>query len=421
VKLPALIVAAGLALLVGGPSVSGGKTPPPPTTLLAFEWGSGLEQVDPITLRRRGQPLVTVNPSAYAYSPDGGRIVLHGEGHTELVDVHSLRKLGRLPRLDGWVERMLWADPDRIVALSRGAFATAVVLDPATLKVVSKQQFPGSVSAVAGSALMLAVLAGPQESRIGPSQLHVVGATGRARSVALSRIRSGWSVTTGTTEGRRVTPAVAIDPAGRRAVVIQPTGPAAEVDLVTMEVTYHDLQRVRSLAARLHDWLEPQAQAKQVFGPELSAHWVGENAVAVASWEHAGIGKRGREHRALVRAHGVFLVDTRKWTRRWLSETASGVEAVGDTALVYAGAFAAGRPFGADKGRPPRGLDAYGPDGRRRFRLFGSRVVGHAQGAGAYAYVRVSQKVYDVVDVRTGRVLRRARTANDLWLLPQND
>jgi hypothetical protein len=139
----------------------------------------------------------------------------------------------------------------------------------------------------------------------------------------------------------------------------------------------------------------------------------------VASWEHAGIHSKGGEARALVRAHGVFLIDTRKWTRRSLSKTASGIEAVGDTALVYAGPFAAGRPFGADEGRPPEGLDAYGPDGRRRFRLFETRVVGGVEGFGAYAYVRVSQRVFDVVDVRSGRVLGRARTPADLILLAE--
>jgi hypothetical protein len=55
VKLSALIVAVGVALLVGGPGASIGKTPPPPTELLAFEWGGdGLVHVDPLTLRRRG-------------------------------------------------------------------------------------------------------------------------------------------------------------------------------------------------------------------------------------------------------------------------------------------------------------------------------------------------------------------------------
>jgi hypothetical protein len=414
VKLSSLTLAACLALLVGGPGASIGQTPPPPTEIVAFEWGAGLVKVDPLTLRRRGGPLVTANPETYAYSPDGGRLVLYGEGHTELVELRKLRKVGRFPAVGGWVEALLWSDPGRIVALVRSAATTVAVLDPATLKVVSRRKLADPVSAVARGAGTLAVLTGPP-TRIGPSRLHVVDATGRIRSVPLTRVRSGWS---GGADGRRVSPGVAIDPEGTRAVVVQPAGAVAAVDLATLRVTYHELRPARSLAARLHDWLEPEAQAKQVFGPELQAHWTGEHAVAVASWEHAGIGRRGREHRALVRAHGVFLVDTRSWTRRSLSETASGVEAVGDTALVYAGPFAPGRPFGADEGQPPRGLDAFGPDGRRRFRLFGSRAVGHAQGAGAYAYLRVSPKAYDVVDVRTGRVLGRARTASGVALLP---
>lgn len=416
-KLSALTLAACIALLVGGPSASIGITPPPPTELLAFEWGAGLVRVDPLTLRRKGKPLVTVRPAAHAFDPDGGRVALQGDnGLLELVDVRGWRKLGRFPSLAsaGWVETLIWAEPDRIVALARNLPAYALVLDPNSRRVLSKTKLPGAAVAVARARGTLAVLSGPQEG-IGASRLHVVDALGRALTVELPRVRSGW-----TTDGRRLTPGLALDPAERRAVVIQPVGPAAEIDLATLRVSYHEHRRARSLAARFHDWLEPQAHAKEVTGPELWAHWVGDHAIAVASWEHTGIDERGREYRALVRAHGVFLVDTRKWTRRTLSEAASSIEAVGDTALVYAGPFAAGRPFGADRGRPPRGLDAYGTDGRRRFRLFGSRVVGGIEGAGAYAYVRVSQRVRDVVDVRTGRVLARARTTNDLTLLPRD-
>jgi hypothetical protein len=416
VKRSALILAAGVALLVGSPSASVGKAPPPPAELLAFEWGAGLVRVDPLTLRRRGQAIVTADPTAYAFSPDGGRLVLHGEGHTELVDLRTMRTVGRFPSLGGWIETLLWARPDRIVAVSPGA-STIFTLDPETLRIASRQELPGSVAAVARGGGVLAVLSGPRE-QIGPSRLHVVDGGGRVRTAALPRVRSGWGMSDG--EGRRLTPAVAVDPDGTRVVVVQSPVLAAEVDLAKLKVTYHELRPARSLAARLHDWLEPRAQAKQVFGSELWGRWVGEEAVAVASWEHAGIGTRGREHRALVRAHGVFLVDTRTWTQRTLSESASGIEAVGDTALVFAGPFAPGRPFGADRGRPPRGLDAYGADGKRRFRLFGSRAVGYAQGAGAYAYVRISERAWDVVDVRTGRVLGRARTRQSLSLLPRD-
>ena len=421
-KRSALILAAGLALLVGSPAASVGKTPPPPTTLLAFEsGGEGLVQVDPLTLRRKGAPLVTVDPLLHAFSPDGGRVVLAGMfTPLELVDVGAMRKLGRFPSLGqtSWVDGLVWADPGRIVVFARAASSRVVTLDPGTRRVVSEVPLAGVVTATARGRNAIAVLVGPREG-IGPSRLHVVDALGRVRTVSLQRVRSGWEVTRDG-KGRRVSPGVALDPTGRRAVVIQPAGPAAEVDLATLDVAYHDLQRARSLAARLHDWLEPHAQAKQVFGPEVWAHWVGGDAVAFASWEHAGIGTRGNENRALVRAHGVFLVDTRKWTRRTLSETASGIEAVGDTALVFAGPFAPGRPFGADRGRPPRGLDAYATDGKRRFRLFGSRAVGGMQGAGAYAYVRVSERAWDVVDVRSGRVLGRARTAHSLSLLPRD-
>ena len=422
-KISVLALAAGLVLAAGGaaPAAAPRSLPAPPTRLLAYDWqAQALMRVDPLTLRRHGALVRTGNPVWHAFSPDGGRLVLAPDfGRLELVDVRRGRFLGRFPSLgrSTWVDGLLWADPGRVVALVRGASPRAVAVDVAVRRVVSDVPIAGAVAATAQGRTALAVLTGPRAG-IGPSRLHVVDARGRVRTAGLARVRSGAEALRGTASGaRQLSPGVALDPAGRRAVVIQPAGPATEVDLTTMRVAYHELRTARSLAARLHDWLEPQAHAKPVVGPELWAHWIGEDAVAVASWEHAGIGRRGGEHRAIVRAHGVFLVDVREWTRRTLSETASGLEAAGDTALVYAGAFAAGRPFGADEGRPPRGLDAHDPGGRRRFRLFGRRVVGGVQAVGAYAYVRVGERSFDVVDVRAGRVLARARTPHDLTLL----
>jgi hypothetical protein len=362
-----------------------------------------------------------VSPLWTARSPDGRRLALASDDNAtlELVDLEGWKRLGVLARLNrsNWIDGLVWADADRVVVLLRSNSARIVVVDAAARRVLSDTPLAGPVSATGRSRTALAVLTGPQEG-IGPSRLYVADARGRIRSVALAGVRSGWTVERNG-NGKRLAPGVALDPAGRRAVVVQPSGPATEVDLATMKVRYHELEEARSLAARLHDWLEPKAHAKSVFGPELWTQWVGDHGILVASWEHTGIHSRGGENRALVRAHGVFLVDTRTWTRRSLSKTASGIEAVGDTALVYAGPFAAGRPFGADRGRPPTGVDAYGPNGRRRFRLFGSRVVGAVQGVGAYAYVRVSQRVFDVVDVRSGRVLGRARTPADLVLVAE--
>jgi hypothetical protein len=424
-RTPALALAVFVAALAGaaGPSAAPTKGPAPPRTLLAFAWETfALTRVDPLTLRAEGRTLSTVSPTSYAFSPDGAHAVLAGDfaAPLELVDVRGMRRIGRFPSFgrSAWVDSLIWGGARRIVAIVRGEVTRAVALDPATRRVASEVRLAGAVVASAHSRSAVAVLVGPQ-SGIGPSRLHLVDALGRVRTVSLSRVRSGWTADRNG-NGTRLQPGLALDPAGRRAVVIQPSGPAAEVDVATLEVAYHRLSRARSLAARLHDWLEPQAHAKSVVGPELWAEWVGESGIAVASWEHDGIRARDGEHRELVRARGVFLVDTLRWTRRTLSETASGVEAVGDTVLVFAGPFAAGQPFGADEGRPPRGLDAYGSDGRRRIRLLGGRAVGAVQPAGAYAYVRVSGRAFDVVDARSGRVLGRAQAERELALLPRD-
>jgi hypothetical protein len=45
--------------------------------------------------------------------------------------------------------------------------------------------------------------------------------------------------------------------------------------------------------------------------------------------------------------------------------------------------------------------------------------VGGVEAFGAYAYVRVSPRVFDIVDVRSGRMLGRARTPAELILLTE--
>jgi hypothetical protein len=59
-----------------------------------------------------------------------------------------------------------------------------------------------------------------------------------------------------------------------------------------------------------------------------------------------------------------------------------------------------------------RGLTAYGRDGPRRLHLLGARPVPFVQVVGRCAYVVESERTTIVIDVRSGRVIRRATTAN---------
>ena len=65
--------------------------------------------------------------------------------------------------------------------------------------------------------------------------------------------------------GTQEIPALVADSAAGRAYVIQPDGPAADVSLDSLDVSYHELGPA-SLATRLSAWLQPVAQAKGMNG-----------------------------------------------------------------------------------------------------------------------------------------------------------
>lgn len=186
-------------------------------------------------------------------------------------------------------------------------------------------------------------------------------------------------------------------------------GRVAEIDLASGAVSYHELSRPASLFGRLRAWLEPTAHAKSVVGPERQAVWVGERSVAVVALEHAGIHAKSGEHRQLARPVAVELIDTRGWTVRTLSRRAGAVAVTRETLLVYGGPFSAGGSFSADEGEPVTGVDGFTAGGGERFRVLGSRHVGHVQTAGRYAYATSAAAAIDVIDTASGRVVRSVR------------
>src|SRR4029450_9041797 len=81
---------------------------------------------------------------------------------------------------------------------------------------------------------------------------------------------------------RLAIPALAVDPAGARALVVPAAAPLAEVALASGRVVYHDVHEAVSLLGGLRNWLEPSAEAKTAEGTERQAVWVGEQLVAVS-------------------------------------------------------------------------------------------------------------------------------------------
>jgi hypothetical protein len=149
-RTPALALVVFLAALAGaaGPAAAPTKGPAPPRALLAYAWETfRLSRVDPLTLRAQGRAVSTVNPTAHAFSPDGGRVVLASDfAPLELVDV---RRLGRFPSFgrSTWIDSLTWGSLGRVVAIMRGQATRAVALDPAGLRVVSEVRLAGAAVA----------------------------------------------------------------------------------------------------------------------------------------------------------------------------------------------------------------------------------------------------------------------------------
>jgi hypothetical protein len=72
--------------------------------------------------------------------------------------------------------------------------------------------------------------------------------------------------------------------------------------------------------------------------------------------------------------------------------------------------------FGGSK---PTGLVGYALDGHKRFHLLENEDVGYVMTAGGYAYVGSGNSTYfQIVDVRSGRLVGTAATAKPTILVP---
>lgn len=416
----ALASVAAVVVAAGGESERAPAAPAEDAEVFAST-GGALTRIDPATLRPLG-PRLTIQFEASAFSPDRGTLAITGPVSTQLrlVDLRRMRLVPRgvdLGRMT-YVDTLHWLDAGTIAVATWGAPPRLLAIDVAGRRIAARRDLPGQVFARVRTQDALVLLVGPAE-RIGASTLVVVDGDG-VRTARLGQIAAGYAnVGSGQSgEHRKVAPGLAVDPDGRRAVVVPPSGRVAEIDLASLSVRYHELTRPVSLLGRVRDWLEPQAFAKSTAGPERYASWVGDSAVAVVAIEQVGIDERSGEHRQLGRARGVELIDTRRWTVRTLSERAGGAAVAGDTVLVYGGAFAAGAPFSADDGPRVTGLRGFGAGGREHFSILRSREVGHVQTAGRYAYATARGPVgVTIVDAATGRVVAEAPTAGPIWIV----
>ena len=346
------------------------------------------------------------NGGAWSFSPDELRVALAGAAPLEIriVDIRRMRldKVLPLPRdlarppEEPAVTSLAWPTERRILALVEwGAWSHALfVIDPFERRIVSREPIEGTLVALARTHEGLALLIAPV-GRIGPAKLLLIDSAGGQRSIALADVPAGVETIDPQRSVQRLAiPALAVDPAGARALVVPAAGPVAEVDLASGRVDYHAVHEPVSLLGRLRNWLEPAAEAKTAEGPERQAVWVGEHLVAVFGQDIHELAKGGEQ----TTPAGVTLIDVRRWTKRILDEHASQFSFSAGTLLAY------GTTWTDATHERGMGLTGYGLDGHERFHLFENEPIYFVETAGPYAYVWRGGQSPVVVDLRSGKV-----------------
>jgi hypothetical protein len=269
-----------------------------------------------------------------------------------------------------------------------------LVVEPSGPRVLRQVSFPGQLLQVerVGDSLVL-LLARPND--VSPATLAVADADGGLRSIVLDRIPAGFRFDEQDGAGIRsgASPGLAIDREGRRAFVVGGGTPVAEVSLDDLRVAYHELVRPVSLLGRLHDWLEPKAEAKGLNGPQRTALWLGHGFLVVTGAdEKAWVDAQGGWHEQFDPA-GLSLIDTADWQTRTIDPHVSlAVPAGGALVTLRDGA-----------------LVAYELDGSVRWRLVEPTAppLGIFWTNGPYLYVPREDDRVAVVDAGSGAIVGR--------------
>lgn len=340
-------------------------------------------------------------------SPDGDFLAV-GEsegGAVQFIDLDQMRTLGKTEvGSASYVDRLHWVKPDLLLASLGGNPGMVAALNPTTHQVLSTHDLEGSTLYSQAAGKELVSLVAPAND-IGPARLVVFDGS-ELREATLTEVPAGWEQMEGTDESdyraRQSVPALAVDPDGKRALVIPAGGRVAEVDLDTMQVRYHDLTEPVSFWGRLRDWLEPSAQAKGIDGPDRNAVWLPSGLVAVSGSQYTDDGKTVK-----VTPAGLALIDPSDWSVHRLSEEPSWVTLEGDALLAS----------GWRQGTDEQVLIVFDDEGQLRFSLTreGSDL---SQVSGGHLYATSHNGTrFEIVDLETGKVVGKAQPRRETWLL----
>jgi hypothetical protein len=379
---------------------------PAPQRLLGIKWegqAATLVRVDPRSLRTVGREAIPLgrHTSSWTFSPDGSQVALgtaEDPARLRLIDLAGMRVLGDAKLGRGSVEAAAWLSPTRLVGAVETPDRGLVLfsLDAVERRVLAREQVEGRISDLGRLADRLVLLLSPRDT-IGPSRLAVVDDEGRVEARTLDRIHAGIEIDEQSEEGigRGRGPGLAIDAEGRRAYVVGAEEPVAEIDLDRMAVNYHSLAEPVSLLERVRNWLEPTAEAKGVSGPFRHARWLNDGLLAVSGYDdETYVDASGNWHYEGTPA-GLKLIDTRDWSVRTIDEKTSEFWLVD------------GKLVALDEDGAIRG---YVVDGTRRFAFPGEQPIGIVLTTGRYAYVFRMDNSVAVIDVGSGRILRRIKT-----------
>ena len=384
--------------------------------LLGFQWPAGgvgeieLAELDPVTLAPKSRPIgLGTGGHVTELSPDGTTLALGGGDarRIEFLDLEKMRVLGAVDLgMPGYVSRLSWR-PTGMLFAAIGQ-SSVVLVNPGARQLVETRHVDGLVlgDLHAIPAGMLA-LVGPSEG-IGPLKAVVFG--GKGTIAAPLREIVGGSITQAgdDDEGVRITeniPGLAVDPTGRRALVVPAGGEVAEISLANLRVTYHSLSQPVSLLERLRNWLEPTAEAKLIEGPTRQAVWLKSGLVAVTGADHTV----SDEREVVTEPAGLSLIDTRDWSVRLINEQVDWVLPSGEHLLAF-------EPWCAGD-RESYGVVAYDLEGTELFRMcrdegFDPQVVGN------YAYLGFANNTrFEVVDLESGEIVARPTTTKTTSLI----
>jgi hypothetical protein len=286
----------------------------------------------------------------------------------------------------GAAEALAWLNPHLIVGGLVGD--GTVLVDPVTGEIVRRWpslSLPQASARIPGGLVMLfrgPARASSEGEAAAAARLAIVDAQGRLRSVALDRIQLGLRFVGGVHYADEA--GLAVNPSGARAVVFAAQGPAAEVDLRTLRVSYHSLAEA-----------EPEKSAAASIRRAL---WLGGNRVLIVGRDLVSSGPGAWA----TAAAGATLVNTADWSSCLLDAKGGGATVAAERILVY----------GAGDPRAP-GLRTYDVEGRKAFDLLRGEQVWDAQAASTRAYVRTPSALY-VVDVGVGHIARKLDPPREL-------